>query len=60
MSEKFGLVKSYYASGAWSEYRVAMAVEKGWITADEYKTITGSDYTNGAASNDTIPAAPAN
>ena len=44
-SAKYETVKGYYDRGLWSEYRVQMAVEKGWITADEYKEITGSGYT---------------
>lgn len=60
MSAKFELVKSYYVSGTWSEYRVAMAVEKGWITEAEYKAITGSDYTTAAALDNTNPVASAN
>lgn len=60
MSAKFSLVKGYYVSGAWSEYRVAMAVEKGWITAEEYEEITGSEYTQAVGSNDTGIVAPAN
>ena len=41
-SEKFALVKSYYVRKLWNEYRVRMAVVKGWITAEEYEEITGS------------------
>jgi uncharacterized XkdX family phage protein len=44
MSKKFNLVKNYYERGLWSEKRVHDAVEKGWITAEEYKEITGEDY----------------
>lgn len=43
-SEKFELVKSYYDSGMWGKKAVKNAVKKGWITADEYKEITGEDY----------------
>ena len=43
-SEKFALVKSYYVRKLWNEYRVRMAVVKGWITAEEYEEITGSPY----------------
>lgn len=41
---KYDIVKDYYDKGLWSEYRVRMAVEKGWITAEEYEEITGSKY----------------
>ena len=44
MSEKFEAVKKYYDLGLWSDAKVKMAVVKGWITAKEYKTITGKKY----------------
>lgn len=44
MSKKFNLVKNYYDRGLWSEKRVHDAVEKNWITAEEYKEITGEAY----------------
>lgn len=44
-SKRFTMVKHYYVIGAWDETRVHNAVVKGWITADEYKEITGEDYT---------------
>lgn len=44
MSKKFNLVKKYYEQGLWSKKRVHDAVEKGWITAAEYKEITGEEY----------------
>ena len=43
-SEKFELVKSYYDSGLWKKKAVKNAVKKNWITAEEYKEITGEDY----------------
>ena len=43
-SQKFEKVKYYYDNGLWSLYRVGEAVKKGWITAEEYKEITGEDY----------------
>ena len=43
MSNKYELVKDYYDRGLWSKERVHSAVGK-WITAEEYKTITGEDY----------------
>ena len=44
MSEKFETVKKYYDMGFWSEAKVRNAVVKGWITATEFKIITGKDY----------------
>ena len=43
-SPKFALVKSYYVRGLWNEYRVRMAVVKGWITPAEYEEIIGQPY----------------
>lgn len=43
-SKHFSLVKKYYDRGLWSEARVHKAVECMWITADEYKEITGEEY----------------
>ena len=44
MSAKFEEVKAYFDAGVWSEKKVRNAVVKGWITADEFKTITGKSY----------------
>lgn len=44
MSEKFELVKRYYMDGCWDKARVRKAVERGWITAEEYKEITKEPY----------------
>ena len=44
MSKKFNLVKKYYEQGLWSKRRVHDAVLKDWITAEEYKEITGEEY----------------
>lgn len=44
MSAKFEAVKKYFDLGIWSEAKVRNAVTKGWITAEEFKTITGKDY----------------
>lgn len=46
MSKHFKKVKGYYDSGLWSIERVRNAVVKGWITAEEYKDITGEVYEN--------------
>ena len=44
MSKKFNLVKKYYEQGLWNKKRVHDAVTKEWITAAEYKEITGEEY----------------
>lgn len=41
---KYAKVKKYYDSGLWDITRVKNAVIKEWITADEFKEITGVDY----------------
>lgn len=43
-SPKYNLVKNYYDKGLWDINRVHKAVEKGWITAEEYEEITGQPY----------------
>ena len=43
MSENYSKVKGYYEDGLWSLERVKKAVGR-WITAEEYKQITGYDY----------------
>lgn len=47
-SEKFETVKMYYECGFWNKARVRRAVttpkSAPWITAEEYKEITGEDY----------------
>lgn len=43
-SEKFDLVKMYYDRHFWSKKKVHDAVDKNWITREEYKEITGEDY----------------
>ena len=44
MSKKYEIVKNYFDSGLWNIARVKNAVVKGWITADEFETITGAFY----------------
>ncbi len=46
MSNKYEKVKGYFDNGLWSINRVANAVEKGWITVEEYYEITGENLTN--------------
>lgn len=44
MSRNFSKVQTYYEKGLWSIKMVQDAVGR-WITEDEYKQITGQDYT---------------
>lgn len=44
MSAKFELVRRYYVDGCWDKARVHKAVERGWITAEEYTEIVGVEY----------------
>ena len=44
MSPKFNMIKNAYERGNWNKAMVANAVTKGWITAEEYETITGEPY----------------
>ena len=39
------IVKKNYDRGLWCKAQVKVCVKKGVITAEEYKTITGEDYT---------------
>lgn len=43
-SKNFEKVARYYSNGLWSKQRVYNAVGN-WITQEEYKEITGEDYT---------------
>ena len=43
-SKMYERVKKYYDKGLWKIEAVALAVEKGWITAEEYEEITGEPY----------------
>lgn len=43
-SAKYENVKRYYDKGLWTKEMVRNAVVKEWITAEEYKEITGEDY----------------
>lgn len=40
-SRKFEKVRTFFESGLWDVRRVRNAVVKGWITEQEYETITG-------------------
>ena len=41
---KYELLKSYWEKGFWNEEMMRNAVVKDWITASEFKGITGIDY----------------
>ena len=43
-SEYFARVKKWYDKHFWKIKQVHNAVVQGWITADEYKEITGEEY----------------
>lgn len=43
-SKNYAKVKGYYDKGLWNKTRVYNVVGK-WITAEEYKEITGEEYT---------------
>ncbi len=43
-SAKFNTVKTYFSRGLWDAKKVGNAVAKGWITAEEYKEITGEEF----------------
>ena len=44
MSKNFEKVEFYYKRGFWNLEQVKNAVNR-WITPEEYKQITGEDYT---------------
>lgn len=44
MSKHYNLVKKNYDNGFWSIDKVRDAVVKEWITADEFREITGEAY----------------
>ena len=45
MSKWYTKIKGWYEAGWWTKVMVKNAVVKAKITADEYKTITGDEYT---------------
>lgn len=47
MSKNYERVKKWYNLGKWPKEAVRNAVVKKWITAEEYKEITGEEYDNG-------------
>jgi uncharacterized XkdX family phage protein len=40
----FYYINLYYQMGLYQKSDVAVAVQQGYITADQYKQITGDDY----------------
>lgn len=44
MSKYYAIVKRNYDNGFWSIDKVRDAVAKKWITADEFREITGEVY----------------
>lgn len=43
-SKDFEKIKQWYEKGIYKKTHVRVMVEKGKITAEEYKEITGEDY----------------
>lgn len=43
-TSKYEKVKNYYDNGLWSIRKVRDAVEKGWITPEQFEEITGEVY----------------
>lgn len=41
MSKKYNIVKKYYNCGFWTKEMVFNAIDKGWITEEEYHEIIG-------------------
>lgn len=48
MSKWYKKIKEWYEAGYWTAEMVHNAVVKNKITADEFKEITGEDYTAGS------------
>lgn len=46
-SEKYEQVLEFYRRRLWSERMTRNAVVKGWITAEEFREITGKTYEEG-------------
>ena len=57
MSADFAKLKVYYEDGHWTAKQIGDAVAKGWITAEEYREITGEDYVSMPTQLDVIQAA---
>lgn len=46
-SKNYEKVKRYHSMGIWSRKMLINAVDKGWITAEEFEQITGQSYQSG-------------
>jgi uncharacterized XkdX family phage protein len=57
MSADFAKLKEYFDGGLWTKKQIGDAVSKGWITAEEYRGITGEDYVSVPTQLDAIQAA---
>ena len=57
MSADFAKLKRYLEDGLWTKKQIGDAVAKGWITAEEYREITGEDYVSIPTQLDAIQAA---
>lgn len=44
MSKNYKKIKKWYDMGIYHEKELRVMVEKGQITSEEYKLITGEDY----------------
>lgn len=44
MNKRYEQVKNFWNNGLWDERKVRNAVVKEWITAKEFKEITGIEY----------------
>lgn len=44
MSDMYTKIKRWYDSGFWSIKKVRDAVERNWITEEEFEEITGVEY----------------
>lgn len=44
MSKNFEMIKNYYENGLWNKTKVKNMVKTKNITEEEYKMITGEDY----------------
>lgn len=42
----FEIIKKNYERGLWTKQMVAVAVKKGVITPEQYKKITGEEWTD--------------
>ncbi len=41
---KFEMIRKFYQKRLWNISRVRDAVKKGWITEEEFKTVTGEEF----------------